>query len=284
MSSQEWSSEGNQRLIEFLRAQLPGWKRSTIEQRLRDGCVEVNGTVVQRNDLLGPGSTVRMVERGEARGKRVVEAPFPLLHQDAWLVAIDKPSGLLSVSSATERERTAMAQLQEALARNTPGAKVWPCHRLDRETSGVLLFAKSREGQAWVQQAWDQVQKCYLAVVQGTPRDREGVVDQPLFEDAILGVQVGEGHGAKEARTHYRVVSVHKGRSLLEVQLDTGRRHQIRAHLAWLGHPVVGDPRYGEKARRMGLHALSLELRHPGNGRPLRIEAPPPPAFEQLLR
>lgn len=284
MSSQEWSCEESKRLIEFLRAQLPGWKRSTIEQRMRDGCVEVDGAVVRRNDLLAPKMAVRMVDPGAKRGARAIEAPFPVLHQDAWLVAIDKPAGLLSVSSASERERTALAQLQEALARVTTGARVWPCHRLDRETSGVLLFAKSREGQAWVQQAWDAVQKCYLAVVQGTPREREGVVEQPLFEDAILGVQVGEGPGAKSARTFYRVRSVHKGRSLLEVQLDTGRRHQIRAHLAWLGHPVVGDPRYGEKARRMGLHALSLSLQHPGHGRPLHIEAPPPPAFEQLLR
>jgi 23S rRNA pseudouridine1911/1915/1917 synthase len=156
-------------------------------------------------------------------------------------------------------------------------------HRLDRETSGVLLFARTLATRDALQADWTGVRKVYLAVVEGRPSPPRGLVDQPLREDARLRVHAGPHPRAKPARTRYATLRSARGRSLLEVELETGRRHQIRAHLAWLGHPVVGDPRYGSAAPRLGLHALRLELTHPGDGRRLVLEAPPPLGFLALL-
>lgn len=267
------------RLVEFLRTALPGWKRSTLEQRVRAGAVTVNGTVVRRNDPVAAGDVV------EVAGHVAVEKPAPagivVLHEDDLLVAISKPAGLLSVSTEAEREETALARLREHLSRPGRPARLWPVHRLDRETSGILLFARTREAQEMVQARWSEARKSYLAWCDGIPQPAEGAIDQPLWEDGALFVHVGEREGAREARTFYRTLEVRGPRALLELELDTGRRHQIRAHLAWLGCPIVGDPRYGKPGKRMALHAFRLELPHPGTGELVRFEAPPPPAFDR---
>ncbi|MBM3986921.1 MAG: RluA family pseudouridine synthase [Planctomycetes bacterium] len=266
------------RLLEFLRSVLPDWKRSTLEQRIRSGAVRVNGIAVRRNELLAPGDTV---EVGERTGVPASGAKLALLHEDEWLVAIHKPAGLLSVSTDSEREKTALALVKEHIGRPGHPARAWPVHRLDRDTSGVLLFALSRDVQQIVQARWSAARKTYLAWVEGRPVPPEGTIDAPLWEDASLFVRVGNREGARDARTRYRTLETREHQSLLEVELDTGRRHQIRAHLAWIGHPIVGDERYGMSASRMALHALRLELPHPVTGAPLVLEAPPPRAFQR---
>ena len=130
---------------------------------------------------------------------------------------------------------------------------------------------------------WSEAAKTYLAIVEGRPVSAGSAIDQPLWEDRALHEHVGRKPGAKHARTRYHRLATAHGRTLLEVELDTGRRHQIRAHLAWLGHPVVGDKRYGRGGPTLGLHALRLELRHPRSERRLVLEAPAPRAFTALL-
>lgn len=277
----------------FLRRRLPTWKRSTLEERLKAGCVRVNGRTVTRPDAtVGPGDEVAVVAPGAsgAAGPARAAAGIEILFADEHLVAIDKPAGLLSVSSEREREHTALALVRGALQGKRRELCLWPVHRLDRETSGLLLFARTRAARTALQERWQEVTKRYLAVVEGTPQPPSGVIAQPLFEDENLFVRVGERPGARAARTRYATRRTSGGRALLEVELDTGRKHQIRAHLAWLGHPVVGDERYGRggahpspPAPRLGLHALRLELPHPADGRALRLEAPPPRAFLMLL-
>ena len=264
------------RLLEFLRRKLPDWKRSTLEQRIRAGSVSVNGATVRRNDLLTAGDEVAVAGLAEAVPSTAALAGMSILHDDEELIAVNKPAGLLSVSTDRETERTALALLREHLSRRGRPVKLWPVHRIDRETSGVLLFAKSSEARERVQAQWEHARKVYLALVEGRPAQLEGVIDQPLWEDRALFVRVGHHPEAKEARTRYVVRESNATRSLLEIELDTGRRHQIRAHLAWLGHPIVGDPRYGNSAARMGLHALRLIVPHPSDGQLLSIEAPPP--------
>lgn len=267
------------RLIEFLRRQLPEWKRSTLEHRMRAGAVRVNGQPVLRNDLLAVGDRVALGSLGEAIAKRPPPAGIVVLVEDEDLVAIDKPAGMLAVAAASEREATALALLREYLSRNGQAVNLWPAHRIDRETSGVLLFAKSREAQRAVQNNWESAHKVYIALVEGTPRPAHGTIDQPLLEDQALFVRVSDDPEAREARTRYRTLEARGERTLLEVELETGRRHQIRAHLAWLGHPIIGDPRYGSNAARMGLHALRLTLPHPHEGRTVTVEAPLPKWF-----
>jgi 23S rRNA pseudouridine1911/1915/1917 synthase len=271
-----------ERLIALLRRRLPDWKRKTLEQRLLAGCVSVNGAIVTRNDLVAAGDEV--VVAGLDQAASPPPRGLPTLYEDDVLIAVDKPAGLLSVSTDLETERTALALVRESLSRPRQPASLWPVHRLDRETSGVLLFAKSREVQQAVQQRWSKVRKRYLALVEGRPTPADGVIDQPLFEDQRLNVKVGEHPEARTALTRYFTRGEIGRCTLLEIEPDTGRRHQIRAHLAWLGHPIVGDSRYGTKGPTLGLHALSLSVAHPHDDRELLLEAPPPAAFNALVR
>lgn len=264
----------------FLSSRLADWNRNTLRERLQAGCVLVNGTAVRRpHHALSLGDRVEVVALADAQPAPTAVKGLVVLYEDDHLIAIDKPPGLLSVSTERQRERTALALVRDALSRPGRPARLWPAHRLDRETSGVLLFARTREVCEDVRAAWGEASKTYLALVEGHPEPVEGLIDEPLWEDRDLRVHVGRKAGAREARTHYRTLERGRDQALLEVQLDTGRRHQIRAHLAWLGHPILGDRRYGTGARQMGLHALRLELPHPRQRTRLVLEAPAPRAF-----
>ncbi|MBL8754818.1 MAG: RluA family pseudouridine synthase [Planctomycetes bacterium] len=269
------------RLFDLLTVQFPNWSRNTLRQRLQLGCIVVDDTVAARPDQpVAAGCVVTILAKGES-ARPVRGGGLTLLHVDSDLVAIDKPVGLLSVASDDERERTAQAMLRAQLS--PAGEGPWPAHRIDRETSGVLLFARSRAMRDAVQAAWSEVEKVYAAVVEGHPDPAEGTVDRPLWEDKTLRVRVGDHADARPARTRYRTVERGPARARLEVALDTGRKHQIRAHLAWLGHPIVGDDRYGTRGPRLCLHAQRLALRHPRDGRALVVEAPMPREFAAAL-
>lgn len=273
--------DGEARLVPFLRSRLPGWKRTTIEQRVQAGTVLVNGRAVRRNEVLAVGDVVEVGDACDRAARARPPQGIALLFDDEDLLAIDKPPGLLAVGNDSERQRTAMALMSQFLAtrereRDVP---LWPVHRIDRETSGVLLFAKSREAQAHVQRRWDAARKTYLALVDGVPDPASGTIDQPLFEDRALFVRVGRREGAQQARTHFTTLERRERGALLAVELETGRRQQIRAHLSWLGHPVVGDPRYGVKGARFGLHAWRLSVEHPRTAKEIEFVAPPPKWF-----
>ncbi|MBT6435744.1 MAG: RluA family pseudouridine synthase [Deltaproteobacteria bacterium] len=203
-----------------------------------------------------------------------------VLFQDESLVGILKPEGLLSVGTQDVKLKHALAMVRESLG---PNQKLWPVHRLDRETSGVLLFARSREVCDAVKKSWQEVTKTYSVVVEGHPAPPEGVINQPLYDGKNLMVKVGSHSEAKEAITRYKTLETGPRRTLLEVHLDTGRRHQIRAHMSWLGHTVVGDTRYGKKDSRMALHARRLCFQHPITGKEIVLEAKTPAVFMKQL-
>ncbi len=271
-------------LIPFLVAQLQGWSRSTIKQRLKNGCVMVNGAQVTRHDhelLVGD----QVVIEASARGATKLRPQLSILFKDQDLIAINKPAGLLSVSSRKDKEPHALGMLRDQMSRRNQSIKLWPVHRIDRDTSGVLLFATSREMREAVMKGWKDVEKTYLAIVEGCPQSASGSIDQPLRLDPVIyQMHVGPHPDAKRAVTHFSKVRSVGQRTLLRVNLETGRQHQIRAHLAWLGHPVLGDQRYGTPGMRMGLHALRLSITRPGTNKPLIFEAPAPTDFLALLR
>ncbi len=288
--SEQFTAAAQGPLFTVLSSQLPGWGKNTLRERVRAGCIEVDGVVVARTDHpVMAGAKVVVKDRSgasvaptRARGT----ASLPVLFLDDDLMAVDKPDGLLSVSTDDETERTALSLARSLLP---PGkADLWPCHRLDRETSGVLLFARTKAARDAVQGAWGHSRKVYAAVVDGQPEGNAGTVEQPLWEDRNLRVRVGEHAEAKEARTRWTMIARGRQRCWLEVELDTGRKHQIRAHFAWLGHPVVGDDRYGTRARRLCLHAQRLEFPHPRTGETVVLEAPVPAVmraeFDGVLR
>lgn len=270
-------------LLVFLNTRLPEWARSKIKQRLQTGCVSVNGSsTTQHSFALNVGD---LVEVGAAN--KVVNSStsqLEILYSDRDLIAINKPAGLLSVATAKETQQHALALLRKQLTRRSQEVKLWPVHRIDRDTSGVLLFATSREIREAVMLKWDAAEKNYLAIVVGCPNPAEGTIDQPLRLDEVeYRMHVGEHPDAKPAITHFKTQRTANQRALLQVQLNTGRQHQIRAHMAWLGHPVVGDPRYGTAGARMGLHALRLKIINPKTGKELIFETPAPADFLALM-
>jgi 23S rRNA pseudouridine1911/1915/1917 synthase len=276
--------KANAILLPFLTTQLQGWSRNTIKQRLKGGCVRVNGEQVTRHDhdlLAGD----QVVVEASARGASSVRSQLGILYKDQDLIAINKPAGLLSVGSPKNKEPHALGLLRDQLSRRNTPIRLWPVHRIDRDTSGVLLFATSREMREAVMKGWKTAEKTYLAIVEGCPEPEAGTIDQPLRLDPVIyQMHVGPHPDAKRAVTHFTTERSVGQRTLLRVELETGRQHQIRAHLAWLGHPVVGDQRYGTAGTRMGLHALRLSITNPGMKKPLVFETPAPADFLALFR
>jgi 23S rRNA pseudouridine1911/1915/1917 synthase len=270
-------------LLAFLHAQLRGWSRKTIKQRLQAGCVSVNGTpVVQYDHALAAGDQVEVSAAAGSMNRP--PSALEILYADCDLVAIDKPAGLLAVGTARETRQHALAILRNQLSRRRQDVRLWPVHRIDKDASGVLLFATSHEMREAVMARWAEAEKTYLVIVEGRPEPACGTIDQPLrLDEVVYRMHVGDHPDAKPARTHYETMRTAGGRSLLQVRLETGRQHQIRAHLAWLGCPVTGDPRYGTAGGRLGLHALRLKIVHPDTGRELVFEAPVPAGFRGLM-
>jgi 23S rRNA pseudouridine1911/1915/1917 synthase len=250
-------------LLSFLTTHVQGWSRTKLKKRLRMGGVVVNGKPTTKHDhALEAGDDVEVLAPGQFVRRGV--AQLEVLYSDPDLIAINKPAGLLSVGTDKEAEHHALAMLRDQLSPPGRAAKLWPLHRLDRDTSGVLLFATSCEMRNAVAARWTEAEKIYLAVVERCPDPSEGTIDQPLRMDSRgFRAHVGLHPEAKSAITHFETKRSVRDRALLKLRPETGRQHQLRAHLAWLGHPVVGDSRYGTGGPRLGLHALRLSIMLP---------------------
>jgi RluA family pseudouridine synthase len=278
-------------LLTFLLGPPAELSRKEAKQLLRFGAM----TVRHRQDLLRNLRHDTKLEPGDlvtiSTAKRTSDAEVPLhglriVHLDESVVVVDKPAGLLSIGSAREKERTAHRILNEHLKAQTksPAQQAFIVHRLDRETSGLMLFARTERIQDALQQNWKLVTKKYIAVVEGTPSRATGTLKDRLLEDKSLRVRRVE-QGGELAITHYRVVGERGKRSILELELETGRKNQIRVQLAALGHPIVGDRKYGAKdptktdpAGRLLLHSCELSFKHPVSGAPMKfVSAPPAP-------
>lgn len=273
------------KLLEFLFNHLTGWSKKTIKQRLQGSSVAVNGEINTKHDfLLNVDDVVEVGVVKKASTQAQTLQKLEIIYQDKDIIAINKPAGLLSVGNTTENKQHALAILRNQLSRAKNQVKLWPVHRLDRDTSGVLLFATSKEMRETVMDKWSISEKIYLAIVEGCPKEKQGTIDQPLRADEKeYRMHVGKHPGAKPAITHYTVKQTTAERSLLEVKIETGRQHQIRAHLAWLGHSIIGDERYGTKGEKMGLHAKKLTIIHPVKKKPMSFEADAPRDFYALL-
>jgi len=273
------------KLLEFLFQHLTGWSKKTIKQRLQGSSIAVNSEITTKHDhALNSGDVVEVgvVKKAPAQKQRAQK--LEIIYQDRDIIAINKPAGLLSVGNTTESKVHALSILRNQLSRGKHKVKLWPVHRLDRDTSGILLFATSKEMREAVMDKWPVSEKIYLAIVEGKPKEKSGTIDQPLRQDLKeYRMHVGKHPDSKPAITHYEVKQSTSERSLLEVKIETGRQHQIRAHLAWLGHSVIGDERYGTKGERMGLHAKKLTIIHPLKKKPISFEVDAPIDFYALL-
>ncbi len=272
-------------LLEWLLAQLAPMNRTRVKQLLRSGRVHVNGTSITRHDHpLRPGDVVTIARDAPAASE---PAGIAIVYEDPHLVVIDKPAGLLTVATETEKTDTGFVRLAEYLAARSAG-RPFVVHRLDRDTSGLLLFARTAEVRDDLQANWEKVTKTYLAVLEGVPSPAEGVIENYLTEGRDLRVRAGR-HASKDAKravSRYKVRESHGGYSLVEVELETGRKHQIRVHMAGLGCPVAGDKLYGattDPAKRLGLHAWRLAFDHPVTALPVELESPLPAVLARVV-
>jgi 23S rRNA pseudouridine1911/1915/1917 synthase len=284
------------RMDQALVKMFPQFSRNRLQAWLKSGHVKVRRGASELH--LEGSMPVHGGERVEvsppaAHGAATPQAqrmPLEVVFEDADLIVINKPAGLIVHPGAGNPDRTLMNALlahQPAL-RQVPRAGI--VHRLDKDTSGLLVVAKNLTAQARLaeQLAARSVKRGYLALVHGEPPAR-GTVDEPIGRDARVRTRMAVTRRGKEARTNYRVLERFGSAALLECRLDTGRTHQIRVHLQHIRHPIVGDPVYRRGTRRgiafarQALHAAELELSHPRSGKRMHWSAPLPADMAQLL-
>jgi 23S rRNA pseudouridine1911/1915/1917 synthase len=277
-------------LLVYLFEAWPDKKKKQVRAWLKFGSVAVNGKVITQFDhALKPGDEVLIRPKGMAAPETKLASGIRIRHEDADILVIEKPAGLLSIASASEEEKTAYAFLTDHVRMGNPRGRerVWVVHRLDRETSGLMVFAKNEAAKAALQTGWDAVVKKYLAVVEGTLPSDAGTFESWLDEANPLKVYAGaSGPDARHATTHYRVTKKGKATTLVELTLETGRRHQIRVQLAEAGCPIVGDKKYGAQTnpiKRIALHATALRFLHPMTRKEISFQSPLPGDLGSLV-
>lgn len=277
-----------------LRTEFPDSSGRRLREWLAAGRVKVGARVVR--DPRAPVLPDEPVTLGPPP-PAALAPPLRLVHEDDAFLVVEKPPGLLTIATERKGERTAYRLIWDYLAARRPPRRPFVVHRLDRETSGLLIVATSVDAKRRLQAqfAARAVERVYVAVVEGVVRANQGTLESVLVEDRSLRVRSApprasrrrERDRGREAVTHYRVLERRREATLLELHLGTGRRHQIRVQLAELGHPIVADRKHGARRSPIGrlcLHATRLGFRHPATGRPLLFESPPPKAFDRVGR
>jgi 23S rRNA pseudouridine1911/1915/1917 synthase len=264
---------------------------STLRKMLTQGRVTVNDEVVHRaKHPVTTGDTVRVLSRAKAEDITPPPAPasvdIDVLYEDETLLVVNKPAHQLSVATDRLEADTLHSRCVDHVQQTNRNGWCFIVHRLDRETSGVMVLAKTKEAKRELQSQFADrtVHRLYLALVEGHPRPASGTVRTWLMEDKHLNVKAvnPEHPQGKEAVSHYSVTASDETTSLVDVMIETGRRHQIRMAMQHLGTPVVGDERHGATSNphgRIMLHANALEFLHPDTDDPVRFEAPVPRGF-----
>lgn len=278
-------------LLAWLFAAWPDAKRNTVRDWLKSRHVAVNGVVVSQFDhLLQPGDQVTIRNQPLAAPNTRLAGGILIRHEDDAVLVIEKPPGLRSIASEAEVDETAYAFLTTHVRRGNPRSRerVWIVHRLDQETSGLMVFARSEEAKKILQDNWETVEKKYRAVTEGAPPKDGGVFDSNLDESDRFRVRVApESPFTRRAITRYRVEKRGPKLALIELMLETGRRHQIRVQLGAAGCPIVGDKRYGAKTdpiKRVALHACALRFAHPVTKQEMQFISPLPGDFGRLMK
>lgn len=276
-------------LMKFLIENLPNKNRNNIKSLLKNKQVLVDGTAIsQFNHPLNPGQEVMITESRfsdkDMKGIKVV-------YEDEYLIAVEKASGILSIATDKEREKTAYNIVKNYVKSRNPLEKLFIVHRLDRETSGVMIFTKTEEMQQILQTNWQKMvlERTYVAVVEGKVEKNSDTIISYLKENSafVTFSSDKEIEGSKKAVTHYTVLKRSKGFSLVEANIETGRKNQIRVHMQSLGHSVVGDKKYGATTNplgRLGLHAKSIIFKHPKTGKVLSFQTGIPAKFSGMFK
>lgn len=273
----------------FLLEKLAGQGRNSIKSLLARGQISVDDRAEKLyNHPLKSGQIVTVNK------ERITAAPqlfgLRIIHEDDDLIVINKDTGLLSVAASQDAELTAYRQLTAHVRATNADSRIFVLHRLDRDTSGVMMFAKSERVQQKMQTGWKDIvkERTYVALVEGFVKKSQGTISSYLKETSTLKMYSSQHAGdGLHAITHYKVLNGNRDFSLLEVNLETGRKNQIRVHMQDLGHPIVGDKKYGATQKtigRLGLHARVLAFEHPTTGKIVRFETPIPKLFANQFK
>lgn len=276
-------------LMDFLAAKMPDASRTKLKALLSKRVVLVDNVITtQFNFPLQAGMKVQI---SKVKGKKEFSNRLlKIVYEDAYIIVIEKTQGLLSVNTERQKERTAYTILNEYVQRSGRQFRVFIVHRLDRDTSGLMMFAKNEKTQQILRDNWQEIvtDRRYVAVVEGNmEKDYDTVVS--WLTDKTLYVSSSEyDDGGSKSITHYRTIKRANGYSLLELDLETGRKNQIRVHMQDLGHPIIGDGRYGGEESlnpigRLALHAFKLCFYHPVTGDLMEFETPYPGEFKKLF-
>lgn len=277
-------------LLPFLLEQLKGKSRNSIKSVLTRGQVAVDGQVITKhNHPLVDGQVVTIQDNKTKMSEQALVG-IEVVYEDKDLIVIEKEAGMLSISTQRGPEVTAHSQLMDYVKRDHPKNRIYVVHRLDRDTSGVMLFAKNEPMKKELQENWKKIvtERIYTALVEGNVKKETGTITSWLTESKTLKVYSSSfDNGGKQAVSHYKKIRGNKNYSLLEVQLETGRKNQIRVHMEDIGHPIVGDKKYGAHGnpmKRLGLHATTLVINHPVTGKKMTFTSKVPKKFKPLLK
>lgn len=274
-------------LMAFLMKKMDGVSRTRVKALLSNRVVLVDNVIVtQFNHPLKPGMKVQI-----SREKNKHEFRHPMLkivYEDAYLIVVEKKEGLLSVATDHQKERTAQHILSEYVKRTHRNNRVFVVHRLDRETSGLMMYAKDEKTQHTLRDNWHDivVDRRYVSIVMGDMERDQGQIRTWLTDRKLYVSSSNYDDGGKLSITHYKTIKRANGFSMMELELETGRKNQIRVHMSELGHPVVGDQRYGceiDPLGRLALHAFKLCFYHPVTGELMEFETPYPTSFRNLM-
>lgn len=283
-------------LMQFLMNRISGISRTRAKELLSQRMVYVDKEIItQYNHPLKPGQLVQIAKNRHVHS--LTSRWVRLVYEDAFLIVVEKKEGILTNALPGDRRENVKSILDEYLKRRNKGFSVHTVHRLDKGTSGLLLFAKRRDIQKTFTDNWKDIvtDRRYIAVVQGEMEKDSGVVTSWLMDNKMfITYSSQEDNGGKLAITNYRTLKRKNGYSLVELKLDTGRKNQIRVHMQDLHHPIVGDFKYGSDAATYGdrhdpigricLHAFRLAFRHPITGEFLKFETPYPSTFTELVK
>lgn len=277
------------KLMEHLSASMPDRKRTFIKQLLSHNQVAVNGRPESQFDLeLQPSDSVKVNFTHEF--KVFNNRRLKIVYEDDDIIVVEKGYGLLSMGNDKKPDNTAYSILRDYVKWTNPLNKIFIVHRLDRDTSGLMMFAKSMEAKEKMQHNWNNMvlNRVYVAVVEGEPAEKEGTVKSYLVENSRYEVySTDDPKKGQLAVTRYRTIQTNGKYSLLELELDTGRKNQIRVHMHDLGHPISGDTKYGaEKSplHRLALHAKTLRFIHPITRQIMDFSSRVPGGFMSITR
>mgnify|MGYP004523379103 FL=1 len=271
----------NEILIEFLKKTFSNLSKNSVKSLLHNEKVFVNGNMTTKyNYELNIGNVVEIREK--------IAKNIDIIYEDKDIIVINKPSGLLTVATEKEKNKTAYHLVMEYLKKKNKNNRIFIIHRLDKDTSGIIMFAKNERAKHLYQDNWNDIVKkrCYYAVIDGKMENKEGIIKSYLKENGNMVYSVKDRSG-KIAITEYKVLKERKNISLLDINLRTGRKNQIRVHMKENKTPILGDLKYGEKSKlinRLALHAYKLELINPVTKKLLTFEVNMPNEFKMLFK